>query len=803
MTILRSCFLVFIILCTHFLPETYAQSFSEKVGKSQKMEGFFSIFYNSEDASVHMIVSENQEFLYQESLSRGIGSNDIGLDRGQLGETKILKFERRGKMILLLEPNQSYRAYTSDALERLAVEEAFATSIIWSFPVEASEKDSYLINLTPFLLRDAHGVADQLKQMGEGSYAVDNSRSAVIIEGTKNFPQNTEIESMLTFKGNSSGRLLPSVVPDPNAITVRVHHSFVELPDDGYTPREADVRAGFFGISFFDFATPIDEPIQKRYIARHRLKKKYPNQKISEPVEPIVYYLDPGTPEPVRSALLDGARWWAQAFEAAGFKDAYKVEMLPADADPMDIRYNVIQWVHRSTRGWSYGSTVTDPRTGEIIKGKVSLGSLRVRQDYLLAQGILAPFDGTESPEMMEMALARLRQLSAHEVGHTLGISHNFAASSYGRQSVMDYPHPYITETEDGFDFSQAYATGMGDWDKLTVRFGYAEFASGTDENAALNSILEEGAEKGLHYISDTDARSPSGAHRNAHLWDNGNTPTQELERMISLRKKAIQNFSEQAIRTGRPLEELEDVFVPVYLMHRYQVEAASKMLGGVTYNYRVRGDNQEGMKPISLEEQKAAMSAILKTLSTEFLMLPSEVNDLFQPKNRRGRENFGSEVGNLFDELTAAKTSADITLSFLLHPQRLNRMMLFERQGKSTIAVSEMLNALHTSISSEIWNTASPKQSMVQRELLAMVHSYENMLLYDKDVVEDVKIAVISQWNQELKMMQKMSKSKDQHQVASARIIRTRLENAMGGFSISSKKNSAIKIPDGSPIGN
>lgn len=666
-------------------------------------DGFFKMHYSESEDKLYLEVDKiDAEFLYVHSLRTGLGSNDIGLDRGQLGGTAIVKFQKAGNKLLLVQPNQRFRANTDNMLEKRSIEEAFAKSVLFGFPIKETKGDTYVIDFTPFLMEDTHGVAQRLKQAKEGTYKLDTSRSAIHMERTKSFPKNTEFEAMITFKGQATGRNIRSVAPDSGALTVVQHYSFVELPDDNYEPRPFDPRAGNISTSFMDYATPIQESIHKKYANRHRLEKKNPMAKRSEAVEPIIYYLDPGTPEPVRSALLEGARWWNQAYEAAGFIDAFQVKMLPDDADPMDVRYNVIQWVHRSTRGWSYGASVTDPRTGEIIKGHVSLGSLRIRQDFLIAQALMnKPFEKSDSnyQPMLEMALARIRQLSAHEVGHTIGFAHNFAASPKGRASVMDYPHPTLSWDGKNVDFSNAYATGIGEWDKVTVAYSYGVVPEGMSEKAFLNNIIETAEEKGLRYITDSDARPQGGAHYQAHLWDNGNSAYKELNDLLKLRKGAIANFSAHNIRTSEPYSVLEDVFVPLYFYHRYQTEAAIKMVGGLKYNYAVKGDpHLKSTLILEATEQMNALQSVLKTLSADHLAIPKEKLELFPPRAHgyyRSRESFQSNNGVGFDALGAAATASDMTLGILLNPQRANRMVQQAALDKTQMGLDGMLATL------------------------------------------------------------------------------------------------------------
>ena len=746
-----------LLLITALLYSTLALSaesstpLHERIAGMKHMDGLFPLSWDDHNGKLYLEISNfEQDFLFLNFLPYGLGSNDIGLDRGKFGDSRIVHFSRVGGRVLLIAPNLDYRSSSTNPAEQLAVKQSFAESVLAGFKIEAEANGVVLIDATSFLEQDIFRVAEQLKSNKQGDYRLDPERSAITLENTKNFPLNTEVESILTFSTDSPAEqsLVATVTPDVHSVTIREHYSFVQLPAPGYKPRVYDPRAGFGAVTYRDYSAPLSSPIDVHLIARHRLEKKNPDAAMSEAIKPLVYYVDRGAPEPIRSALVEGASWWNQAFEAAGFKNAFQVEVLPEGADPMDVRYNMIQWVHRSTRGWSYGNGVVDPRTGEIIKGLVTLGSLRSRQDYMIAEALLAPYrnSGPVDPQMEQMVLARIRQLAAHEVGHTLGLEHNFAASAIAPgTSVMDYPHPWITLDASGKpDLSHAYATGLGAWDKVAIQFGYSQFKLGTDEHAALDSILSRAQSNGLYFITDDDARPLGGAHPRAHLWDNGPDPTDELDRILKLRSAALARFGESAIQRGTPMTQLADTLVPLFLLHRYQTEAAAKQIGGLDYRYALRGDGQVITQIVSAADQKKALATVLKTLSPEALTLPEALLRILPPHPpayQRTRESFPARTGLTFDPVAAAESAANLTLKLLFDPERASRLVEYSARDASNLSLNDLINA----VVRNIWQT--PRATGLQAATQSAVETaaLENLLNLAADKSTSSEAAAIA----------------------------------------------------------
>jgi len=782
-----------------------SDSISNKTKDMEKLSGYFNMYWDSSSGKLWLEINDfDKEFLYVNSLTAGIGSNDIGLDRGQLGNERIVFFKRIGPKVLMMQPNYTYRALTTDKKEKQSVAEGFAKSTLWGFEVAAEESGKVLVDATEFFMQDAHGVINRLKSRKMGSYKVDISRSSIYLPGTMNFPKNTNVETMLTYTGNNPGNYVRQVTPTPTAITVRLHHSFIQLPDKNYSTRKHDPRAGFYPLYFQDYSADLDESIYTRYIQRHRLEKVNPSAQISKAKKPIVYYVDPGVPEPIRTAMIESGKWWNDAFSAAGYEDAFQIKMLPDGAHPMDVRYNMIHWVHRATRGWSYGGWVSDPRTGEIIKGNVSLGSLRLRQDYLIATGLLAPYeDESRIPSAMrEIALARIKQLVAHEIGHTIGIQHNFLASSLGRASVMDYPHPTLTlNSSNEIEWMDAYDSGIGDWDKISVAYGYQDFPDGIDEDKALEEIIQNGIRQGITFITDQDARPIGSAHPASHLWDNGKDAVEELNNLIQIRKVALERFGENNIRYGQPYSDLGDVLVPIYLLHRYQIEAAAKIIGGLNYSYALRGDGQLVTAMLQSDHQLKSLDALLETMQPEFLTLNENLLKLIPPRaSGRGktRESFQSKTGVTFDGISLAETAAHMTSKMLFNHQRAARLVEYHSRDKNQPGLERVIDII---LNNTLFKkTPKGLQGEIKRSVDFVVIDHLMNLAVNENTSPAVQSIAMYKINElDKKFMRKNAKGSRAE--AHRDMIKKRLENFIEQPD-SFKPMEIPNAPPGSPIG-
>jgi len=730
------CWLLAVTLMTTS-PASAGEDFAEVTAGLQPETGFIEV-YRDVDAGrllMHLPAANSDgsilRLIHAVRLSGGLGSNPLGLDRGWGNSGQLLHLRRIGPRVVFEVENHRYRAETDNTLEQQAVSASFANSFIWSTDIVASADDgSLLIDVSGLLTLDLLGLAATLNEDGSG-FTQAKQRSLPDLASLLVFPDNVEIDAFVTFTSSRPGDQVSATAANPNHVTLRQHHSFVRLPEPGYRPRRADPRSGTFTLGYYDYAAALHEPLLRGVAMRHRLQYKEPGNAASGVREPIVFYIDAGAPPAIQQALQEGANWWREAFAAAGFADGYRVEILPTDAHPLDIRYNVVQWVHRQTRGWSYGGGIIDPRSGEFIKGHVILGSQRIRHDRMIFEGLAGTAHSASgsADDPVQLALQRIRQLAAHEVGHALGFGHNFAASSNDRASVMDYPAPWISVNDAGqLDFSRAYASGIGAWDKVTARWLYGDFPPQT-ERQQLEAILSEAKSQGLLFIADQHARGVGTAHPGASVWDNGDDAVDELNSVLAVRRHALENFAPDRVRAGQPLAALREVLTPIYLYHRYQLNAAAKAIGGLWFDYRQRPADLDSVlaaeqatawtpvaRAVSASQQLRALEALVSTLDTALLDLPETLLQMLPPANHGywftvPGEGFEQRSGVLFDLLAAAETAADLSYTALLDPQRLERMLQQHLRAAVMPSLELMLERIEQQLRRQLAAASEPRQ--------------------------------------------------------------------------------------------
>lgn len=668
----------------------------------EKRDGFLELYVDTNENRVLAKLPKADKdgvalrLIHTARLTAGLGSNPVGLDRGWGDSGKIIVFRQMGNKVIIEAENLTYRASPDNPLEQRAVQESFARSFLASADIVEGSKR--VVDLTDFLTSDILGLTQYLKDGGHGTFTVAEDRTLVDTKNVFAFPDNVEVDVFFTLNSAKPGREVATTAANGNDATLIQHHSFVRLPEEGYTPLKSDPRAGVIEEVHYDYSAPLSAPIETRFARRYRLEKNAEGNV----VKPIVFYIDSGAPEPIRSALIQGASWWKEAFAAAGYENAYRVEILPEGAHPLDIRYNVVQWVHRQTRGWSYGGGVSDPRTGEMLKGHVNLGSLRVRQDRMIFEGLagVAKTDSGASDDPVQLALARIRQLAAHEVGHSLGFAHNFAASTYEKGSVMDYPAPDVRVTDGELDFSNVYGVGVGPWDKFAATWLYGKMTMSQRE-----ALVKEAIEQGLTFVADTDARSVGTAHPLGNIWDNGADPVAGLNEAMAVRRIALDRFGLGNIQSGQPVSDLNKVIVPIYLYHRYQTAAAGKLIGGMSFNYGLKGDSQPAAEIVPVARQKEALDAILVTIDPKELDLNDDILALLGPSLASysiadsDRELFERTAYPAFDVSSAADTAAAMTFDILLDPKRVARLVEFNRRDSSQFGFTEMMRAIEDSV--------------------------------------------------------------------------------------------------------
>ncbi len=790
---------------------TAPRTIASQTAGMERHDGFIPFYYDQRTGKLLLEVQHlDQDFLYLPTLATGIGSDALGLDRGTTGSEGIVQFQRFGPRVLLVERNTRFRG-TADSLQAHAVEESFATSTIASMPIVAEEGGRLLVDATDFALEDAMNVASTIARQRQGTFRLDRTRSAIYLPRTKAFPKNTEVEALLTFASDAPGREVARHAPDANSLTVREHFSFVELPDSNFTPRAFDPRIGLFTVTFTDFSRPFTEKPEVRWIHRWRLQKKDPSAAISEPVKPIVYYLDPGIPEPYRTAFRQGASWWNKTFEAAGFKNAFLVEDLPPGVDPMDARYSVIQWVHRSDPGFSVGQSFVDPRTGEIIKALLKMDTYRSITDYNIFAGLEPATDfasptwyASSDPKVngTEFAMSRRRQHVAHEIGHTLGLAHNYIAHTFGRASVMDYPGPLVTLRPNGtVDVSHAWATGTGAYDTLAIRFAYTQYPNAAAERVGQEALERQAIAGGARFLTDRDASA--GVIPEVTRWLNGDDAVKELARQSTIRDLLISKFNESVIRPGEPMWELNERFVPVYLHHRYAIEAATKAIGGMDYTFALRGDGQTPATILSPAKQRDALRELIAAIQPNELAIPERIVKMIPPPPYGYSGGWGfvtTPAGIVFDPLVVARSLASTVADGILQPDRIERVVSFHARDAASPSAGEVIGQLIDGVYTNARATTAYERGVRRQARRAVVDALF-ALATDAQSTADVRAVADDQLNALATRLTSQAEEDAADRADNAEVVRD-VRNWLDRRIAPPLAKNVIPLPPGTPIG-
>ncbi|HLZ83635.1 MAG TPA: zinc-dependent metalloprotease [Caulobacteraceae bacterium] len=798
-------------------PGAAAKTIAQATAGLERRAGLVPVYLDAKAGRVLIALTPDAkgdcgEYIYVVAMRSGLGSTPVGIDRSNPGPSQLLAFRRVGGKVMAELQNTAFRAARGSPDEAQAVRESFPPSIIWSGDILAEDSNgTVLVDISSFLTRDQFGVIDALKAARQGDFKLAADRSYADVAEVQTFPDNLEFEAHETFVSDAPGDQVKGIAPEPHAMTLIEHHTLVRLPPPGFVPRLEDPRTGSIDQLVTDYAAPLGAPVVYRLAARFRLEKTNPSAARSAVKKPIVFYVDRAAPEPVRSALIDGARWWAQAFDAADFVDAFRVEVLPQGVNPLDARYNVINWVHRQTRGWSYGSPITDPRTGEIVKGSVLLGSLRMRQDRMIFEGLVgADKTGTGAPEdPIVVAQARLRQLAVHETGHALGLAHNFAGSTFGdRASVMDYPGPRIGIIAGRLDFSDAYKVGIGDWDRFAIKWLYSEVPPGAAGQAALEAIVRDGYARGLRYVSDDDARPTGSANPYGALWDDGADAGDALEHVLAVRRIALANFGPANLPAGAPLSDLRRVIVPIYLFHRYEVDAVAKSIGGVDFDYGVRGDGAPVATVVDGSAQRRALAELLQTLDPAVLDLPDRLIDQLSAGRdgaadpQYATELFGRPATPVFDIGAAAQAATDITLDDLLEPSRLQRVADQGARDPAALGLPELMTRMVDYVFGD--PPKSGRDGQLRRVVRARLVVKLAALLSDENASPGVSAEARAALDQIAARLDRV-KSADPPDLAQAHYLAGLIENRARddlAVLVARERNRGVVPPPGMPIG-